>query len=77
MWLAYFLQLHLSNSYGELQVKKFGNPSQIGLIVDDVGGAIAKAPCEPQIELYESLIDGCQVAVKAHPAIKVYFIVMP
>lgn len=76
MWSAYFLQLHLSNSYGELQVKKFGNPSQIGLIVDDVGGAIAKAPCEAQIELYESLIDGCQEAVKENTDIKVYFIVI-
>ncbi|VAH27010.1 unnamed protein product [Triticum turgidum subsp. durum] len=51
-------------------VKKFGNPSQIGLIVDDVGGAIAKAPCEAQIELYESLIDGCQEAVKENTDIK-------
>lgn len=77
MCLAYFLQLHLSNSHGELQVKKFGNPSQIGLIVDDVGGAMAKAPCEAQIELYDLLIDGCQEAVKENTDIKVYFIVMP
>lgn len=77
MCLAYFLQLHLSNSHGELQVKKFGNPSQIDLIVDDVGGAMAKAPCEAQIELYDLLIDGCQEAVKENTDIKVYFIVMP
>lgn len=51
-------------------VKKFGNPSQIGLIVDDVGGAIAKAPCEAQIELYDLLIDGCNEAVKENTDIK-------
>src|SRR4051812_16076175 len=73
---VYFLLLRRSNSYGELQVKKFGNPSQIGLIVDDVGGAIAKAPCEAQIELYDLLIDGCQEAVKENTDIKVYVIVM-
>lgn len=51
-------------------VKKFGNPSQIDLIVDDVGGAMAKAPCEAQIELYDLLIDGCQEAVKENTDIK-------
>ncbi|KAL5197031.1 hypothetical protein ABZP36_000543 [Zizania latifolia] len=45
-------------------VKKFGNPSQIGLIVDDAGGVIAKAPLEAQVELFDKLIDGCEDAVK-------------
>jgi chromodomain-helicase-DNA-binding protein 1 len=45
--------------------------------VDDVGGAIAKAPYEAQIELYDLLIDGCQEAVKENTDIKVKFIVMP
>ncbi|XP_039833938.1 protein CHROMATIN REMODELING 5-like isoform X3 [Panicum virgatum] len=45
-------------------VKKFGNATQIDLIVDDVGGVLAKAPHEAQIELFDLLIDGCQEAVK-------------
>ncbi|KAL6657430.1 hypothetical protein ACP70R_005210 [Stipagrostis hirtigluma subsp. patula] len=51
-------------------VKKFGNPSQIGLIVDDVGGVLAKAPHEAQIELFDSLIDGCQEAVRENTDVK-------
>ncbi|XP_062189228.1 protein CHROMATIN REMODELING 5 isoform X2 [Phragmites australis] len=51
-------------------VKKFGNPSQIGLIVGDVGGVLAKAPPEAQIELFDLLIDGCQEAVKEKTDIK-------
>ncbi|CAD6216803.1 unnamed protein product [Miscanthus lutarioriparius] len=51
-------------------VKKFGNATQIGLIVDDVGGVLAKAPHEAQIELFDLLIDGCQEAVKENTDIK-------
>jgi chromodomain-helicase-DNA-binding protein 1 len=39
--------------------------------VDDVGGAIAKASYEAQIELYDLLIDGCQEAAKENTDIKV------
>lgn len=45
-------------------VKKFGNPSQIGLIAAEVGGVVEAAPIEAQIELFEALIDGCREAVK-------------
>ncbi|KAL5197699.1 hypothetical protein ABZP36_001211 [Zizania latifolia] len=45
-------------------VKKFGNLSQIGLIVDDAGGVAAKAPLEAQVELFDKLIEGCEDAVK-------------
>ncbi|RCV14364.1 hypothetical protein SETIT_2G419600v2 [Setaria italica] len=51
-------------------VKKFGNATQIDLIVDDVGGVLAKAPHEAQIELFDLLIDGCQEAVKENTDIK-------
>ncbi|KAF0907372.1 hypothetical protein E2562_015866 [Oryza meyeriana var. granulata] len=51
-------------------VKKFGNPSQIGLIVDDVGGVIAKAPVDKQLELFTLLIEGCQDAVKNNMDVK-------
>ncbi|KAL6841831.1 hypothetical protein ACP4OV_028343 [Aristida adscensionis] len=51
-------------------VKKFGNPSQIDLIVDDVGGVLAKAPHEAQIELFDLLIDGCQEAVRENTDVK-------
>lgn len=46
------------------QVKKFGNPSQIGLIAAEVGGVVEAAPTDAQIELFEALIDGCREAVK-------------
>ncbi|GJN33329.1 hypothetical protein PR202_gb21917 [Eleusine coracana subsp. coracana] len=52
------------------QVKKFGNPNQIDSIVEDVGGVLAKAPHEAQIELFDLLIDGCQEAVKENTDIK-------
>jgi hypothetical protein len=39
--------------------------------VDDVGGVLAKAPHEAQIELFDLLIDGCQEAVKENTDIKV------
>ncbi|KAJ8560890.1 hypothetical protein K7X08_027080 [Anisodus acutangulus] len=45
-------------------VKKFGNDSQINLISLDVGGAVQAAPTEAQVELFDSLIDGCREAVK-------------
>ncbi|KZV56479.1 protein CHROMATIN REMODELING 5 [Dorcoceras hygrometricum] len=45
-------------------VKKFGDDSQIGLIVSEVGGVVEAAPMEAQIELYDALIDGCREAVK-------------
>jgi chromodomain-helicase-DNA-binding protein 1 len=44
-------------------VKKFGNDTQIDLIAAEVGGAIEAAPAESQIELFDSLIDGCREAV--------------
>ncbi|KAA8544555.1 hypothetical protein F0562_022586 [Nyssa sinensis] len=45
-------------------VKKFGNQSQISLIVAEVGGAVEAAPREAQIELFDALIDGCREAAK-------------
>lgn len=45
-------------------VLKFGNPSQIGSIVMEVGGTIEAASTEAQIELFDALIDGCREAVK-------------
>ncbi|XP_038988739.1 protein CHROMATIN REMODELING 5-like isoform X3 [Phoenix dactylifera] len=45
-------------------VKRFGNSSQIDLIVAEVGGIIETIPPEVQIELFELLIDGCQEAVR-------------
>jgi len=47
-----------------VKVKKFGNQSQISLIVAEVGGLIETAPYEAQVELFEMLIDGCQEAVR-------------
>ncbi|PHU01785.1 Protein CHROMATIN REMODELING 5 [Capsicum chinense] len=46
------------------EVKKFGNDSQIDLMSSEVGGAVEAAPTEAQIELFDSLIDGCREAVK-------------
>lgn len=43
---------------------KFGNENQIALIASEVGGSFAAAPPEAQIELFNSLIDGCREAVK-------------
>ncbi|XP_044478849.1 protein CHROMATIN REMODELING 5-like isoform X2 [Mangifera indica] len=45
-------------------VMKFGNPSQIGQIAVEVGGAVASVPPEAQIELFDILIEGCTDAVK-------------
>lgn len=42
---------------------KFGNQSQISLIATEVGGAIATAPPDAQVELFDLLIDGCKQAV--------------
>lgn len=46
------------------QVMKFGNENQIDLIVAEVGGAVAAAPPEAQVELFNALIDGCSEAVE-------------
>lgn len=46
------------------QVMKFGNENQIDLIAADVGGAVAAAPHEAQIELFNALIDGCSEAAE-------------
>jgi len=46
------------------QVMKYGNENQIDLIAADVGGAVAAAPPEAQIELFNALIDGCSEAVE-------------
>lgn len=43
---------------------KYGNENQIDLIAADVGGAVAAAPPEAQIELFNALIDGCSEAVE-------------
>lgn len=43
---------------------KFGNESQIALIVEEVGGAVAGASLESQVELFNTLIDGCKEAVE-------------
>lgn len=39
--------------------------------MDDVGGVLAKAPHEAQIELFDLLIVGCQEAVKENTDTKV------
>lgn len=44
---------------------KFGNESQIAFIVEEVGGAVAAASPEEQVELFNALIDGCKEAVEA------------
>ncbi|CAJ1971278.1 unnamed protein product [Sphenostylis stenocarpa] len=45
-------------------VMKYGNESQIDLIVAEVGGAVGAAPPGAQIELFNALIDGCTEAVE-------------
>ncbi|KAJ7960580.1 protein CHROMATIN REMODELING 5 [Quillaja saponaria] len=45
-------------------VMKFGNQSQINLIVTEVGGAVETSPEEAQTELFDALIDGCREAVE-------------
>lgn len=44
---------------------KFGNESQISLIAGEVGGTVAAAKPEEQIELFNALIDGCRDAVES------------
>ncbi|KAF2291859.1 hypothetical protein GH714_035880 [Hevea brasiliensis] len=44
-------------------VMKFGNANQIDLIVAEVGGSVAAASPDAQIELFDALIDGCKEAV--------------
>ncbi|XP_008449672.2 protein CHROMATIN REMODELING 5 isoform X1 [Cucumis melo] len=46
-------------------VMKFGNESQISLIAGEVGGTVAAAKPEEQIELFNALIDGCRDAVES------------
>lgn len=43
---------------------KYGNESQVDLIVAEVGGAVGAAPPGVQIELFNALIDGCTEAVE-------------
>ena len=43
---------------------KFGNLNQIDLIVEEVGGTVAAAPPEEQIELFDALVEGCREAVE-------------
>lgn len=43
---------------------KFGNESQINLIAEEVGGAVAAAQPDAQIELFNILIDGSKEAVE-------------
>ncbi|XP_052310616.1 protein CHROMATIN REMODELING 5 isoform X2 [Populus trichocarpa] len=45
-------------------VMKFGNLNQIDLIVEEVGGTVAAAPPEEQIELFDALVEGCREAVE-------------
>ncbi|GMI97402.1 chromatin remodeling 5 [Hibiscus trionum] len=45
-------------------VMKFGNESQITLIAEEVGGAVAAAPLGAQIELFQALVEGCREAVE-------------
>ncbi|KAL2973168.1 hypothetical protein AAZX31_14G032700 [Glycine max] len=45
-------------------VMKYGNESQVDLIVAEVGGAVGAAPPGVQIELFNALIDGCTEAVE-------------
>ena len=43
---------------------KFGNESQISLIAEEVGGAVAAAQPDAQVELFNVLIDGSKEAVE-------------
>lgn len=43
---------------------KFGNESQISLTAEEVGGAVASAQPDAQIELFNALIEGCKEAVE-------------
>eukprot|EP00252_Welwitschia_mirabilis_P022955 TRINITY_DN6373_c0_g1_i2.p1 TRINITY_DN6373_c0_g1~~TRINITY_DN6373_c0_g1_i2.p1 ORF type:complete len:1772 (+),score=448.14 TRINITY_DN6373_c0_g1_i2:174-5489(+) len=45
-------------------VKKFGDPSRINLIAAEVGGAIEHATTRAQVELFESLVNGCNKAIE-------------
>ncbi|CAN0922487.1 Protein CHROMATIN REMODELING 5 [Linum grandiflorum] len=45
-------------------VMKFGNLSQLDLIAADVGGAIAAAQPDAQIELFDALVEGCKEATE-------------
>ena len=43
---------------------KFGNLNQIDLIVEEVGGTVAAASPDAQIELFDALVEGCREAVE-------------
>ncbi|OMO51280.1 SNF2-related protein [Corchorus capsularis] len=45
-------------------VMKFGKESQIHMIAEEVGGAVAAASPDAQIELFKALVDGCKDAVE-------------
>ncbi|KAK8515660.1 hypothetical protein V6N13_139370 [Hibiscus sabdariffa] len=45
-------------------VMKFGNESQVASIAEEVGGAVAAAPLDAQIELFNALVEGCREAVE-------------
>ncbi|XVF69552.1 hypothetical protein PTKIN_Ptkin11bG0090800 [Pterospermum kingtungense] len=45
-------------------VMKFANENQISLIAEEVGGAVAAAPLDAQIELFKALVEGCREAVE-------------
>ncbi|KAH9790087.1 protein chromatin remodeling 5 [Citrus sinensis] len=54
-------------SYGNLSKRdatRFYRASQISLIARDAGGAVATAPQEVVVELFDILIDGCREAVE-------------
>lgn len=52
-------------SHCMIQVMKFGNHNQIAYIAEEVGGVVGAAPEEAQVELFDSLIDGCRESVEA------------
>ncbi|KAE8667686.1 hypothetical protein F3Y22_tig00112383pilonHSYRG00320 [Hibiscus syriacus] len=45
-------------------VLKFGNENQITSIAEEVGGAVASAPLDAQIELFSALVEGCREAIE-------------
>ncbi|KAJ3683795.1 hypothetical protein LUZ60_014022 [Juncus effusus] len=55
-------------------VKKFGNASQISLIGTEAGGSVESAHLEAQIELFDSLVEGCQEAIRENSDVKGTFV---
>ncbi|XP_039028589.1 protein CHROMATIN REMODELING 5-like [Hibiscus syriacus] len=45
-------------------VMKFGNENQITSIAEEVGGTVAAAPLDAQIELFNALVEGCREAIE-------------